>query len=107
MNTMQAIKHRIMSTTDFSVTLDEIRAIDTELERTVERIAAVLTFDEAEGLLNHLGELQELLATMWFKYDIPITPRQKALVRKFDRCDDPDLCRHVVEEIKAKRFLMM
>jgi hypothetical protein len=72
---------------------------------TIGQIHRANCVEDAREHLMRLGELQEILATAWFKHQCEITDTQKRLVRSFDRSDDPDLQVHVYKEIRAGRFL--
>jgi hypothetical protein len=106
MSTIQKVKSRAATTTKLAVSDDEIRIIDTELNELLSRIAAIPSFEEATSAMHELGAFQETLALLWFQYDIPISADQKIVVRKFDRSDDPDTCKHVFEEVRNGRFLI-
>jgi len=60
---------------------------------------------EAERHLEVLAKIQYLLAKLAFKHKIVIPPRLLQLVREFDRNDDPDLRKVVLERIKRHEFL--
>jgi hypothetical protein len=59
---------------------------------------------KSEKLLNELGDIQLLLAKLLFKYDMPLSQKQKSLVRQFDRCDDPTVREMVFNAIKEGKF---
>jgi len=106
MSMIRKIRSRLATTTPLSVTDDEIRILDIELHDLLSGIFELPSFEEAADALRELGDFQETLALLWFQYDITISPDQKIVVRKFDRSDDPDTCKHVFEEIRTGRFLM-
>lgn len=106
MTAIPELKNRFMTTTNATASETELRAVQTEIERCLGLILHANSLNDAEPHLYRLGELQEILAMAWFKHDIEILPEQKVLVRKYDRHDDPDLRKHVFEEIRASRFLM-
>lgn len=105
MSTILRIRNRALTTTPLEVCADELRAVDSELNALVARIALMPSYEEAVDDLRELGELQETLALLWFHHDVEILPNQKTLVRKFDRSDDPDTCKYTFEEIRNGRFL--
>jgi len=84
---------------DFLVSCDELTSLDVEIDdlcrAIVERDNAAAAADELESL----GRLQEVLATLTFKYKIRLTPRQSKLVQVYDRPDDPDARAYVFQII--------
>ncbi len=106
MSTIREIKSRALTTTPVEVSADELRRVDIDLEATLSRISSLTSYEDAVDDLRELGEIQEILALLWFQHDIEILPNQKTLVRKFDRSDDPDTCKHVFKEIQNGRFLI-
>ena len=82
----------------------EIAALDADVDELVSAIRQCPNFRQASPLLTELGELQTLLATLAFKYRVPLSPKQRRLVRQFDRWDDPDLRAAVFAAVKKDRF---
>lgn len=86
------------------VSCDEIMELDKEIDGLVFTIKCAGDLAMAHESLMELGELQELLALLAFKYDVPLSPKQKALVRGFDRPDDAGLRLRVFRAVKEGRF---
>ncbi len=105
MTTIDELKVKIMTTTAPILTDNDLACAQAEIDRTLEQIHDAKSFDDAQLNLLRLGELQELLATAWFKHKVELSETQKRLVRSFDRSDDPDLRLHVYKEIQDGRFL--
>jgi hypothetical protein len=89
------------------VTLSESERsdLDQELDATIERIARRSDPESASSALDELGTQQYVLATLLFKHKVPLTDKQRRLVRQFDRCDDPQLRVFVFQVIKKGIFL--
>jgi len=83
------------------VTDTELAQLDTELHDLLQRVKAKPNLEAALEDLAHLSQFQELLATMFFKYEIELTENQKFIVRNFDRGDDPDLREYFFKRIKV------
>ncbi len=79
--------------------------VETDVNEILGRIAGCDTLAEAGPFLDKLGDLQEVLARLAFKYHVLLPPRLRQLVREFDRSDDPDLRAFVYARIKSAQFL--
>jgi hypothetical protein len=84
--------------------LDQLTALDSELDLLVSQIRGCKDVSAAERYLTDLGDLQELLSIVHFKYHEPISDKQRALVRRFDRFDDPGLRAEVFRAIAENSF---
>ena len=73
-----------------SITENDIAELDAELRELLVRIAAQPSADAAAAELDELAELHGLLATLLFRYRIPLSKCLEDVVRVFDRWDDPD-----------------
>ena len=79
--------------------------VDRDLDTILGEIAGCSSAEDAAQWLDELGELQEILAKLRFKYDVPLSARLRQIVREFDRSDDHDLRASVFEKIKKGVFL--
>jgi|RhiMethySRZTD1v2_1073278.scaffolds.fasta_scaffold00958_31 hypothetical protein len=86
------------------VSEEEMRQLETDMDRVVKTIRTAATPEETEVSLAALAHLQELLATIAFKHGVSLSPRLRQLVRKFDRPDDSDLRAHTHELIRRGEF---
>lgn len=75
-------------------------ALDVEIEDLMRRIRGCDSSDAADDLLQELGQIQTNLATLAFKYRVPLSPRQRQIVRQYDRFDVLDLRRKTFHQIK-------
>jgi len=84
---------------------DEERSdLDRELEALLRCIAKTGTINAAESKLEELGRLQQLLATVCFKYQIDLTETQRRLVREYDRWDVAEVRAAALEAIRRGQF---
>jgi uncharacterized protein with von Willebrand factor type A (vWA) domain len=83
---------------------EEVVELDNELANVIADIKASSSYSAAAQSLDELGTLQEVLALLLFKYDAPLSTRQRAVVRRFDRSDDPDLRAAIYKAAKEGRF---
>lgn len=103
MTTEDQLRSRVLAIpSTLDVTDGELAQLDKELHDLLRRIKAKPILEAALEDLAHLSEFQELLATMFFKYEIELTENQKFIVRNFDRGDDPDLQEYFFERIKVR-----
>jgi hypothetical protein len=79
-------------------------ALESELDDILRLIASKASMSAAEKDLDSLGQLQELLALLRFRYDAELTKRQREIVRQFDRSDDFGVRLHVFKQIKAGKL---
>ena len=87
-----------------SLTDEDRSALDDELDGILKLIASRATFNAAEPLLEELGRVQEVMATLAFKYSAHLSERQREIVRDYDRCDIDDVRRRTFEKIKNAEF---
>jgi hypothetical protein len=102
MKTSDEIRSRLRDSIgpEFPISARERDLLEAELDEILRSIASHSVVAEAEEDLSALGTLQELLATLLFKYKVDLTKRQRAIVRQFDRSDDPDERNYVFTQIK-------
>jgi len=86
------------------LTDDDRRVLDGELDEMMKSIANCDTVEAAEPLLQELGRIQEIMATLAFKHGIQLSGRQRRIVREYDRCDVPEVRRIVFQKIKSAEF---
>jgi len=79
--------------------------IEEDIDAVLRKVGSCASAEEAAPMLDDLGKIQELLARLRFKYDVPLSRRLRRLVREFDRSDDPDLRAFIFAKIKEGRFL--
>ena len=88
----------------FLLTEAEIDGLDDDIDQLVSEVRKFANLAAAETCLATLGALQACLALLLFKYRAPLTWKQRALVREFDRSDDPELRAVMFRNIKDDRF---
>jgi hypothetical protein len=98
---------RIASAAPSPPTIDDADsiAIEAEVDDVIATIAAQPDIRRAETALFQLGDIQELLAKLAFKYRVSLSDRLSSLVREFDRSDDFHERRNVYELCKKGQFL--
>ena len=79
-----------------NVSVDEIAGLDKEIDVIITNIR--------KSSNVAVAVVQGLLALLLFKYDAPLSSKQKALVRQFDRNDDPFVRKMVIDAIKDGTF---
>jgi hypothetical protein len=84
-----------------SLTNDDRGVLDGEVNEMMRSITSCDTFEAAEPLLQELGQIQEIMATLAFKHGIQLSGRQREIVREYDRCDLPEVRRNVFQKIKT------
>jgi hypothetical protein len=106
MKSSESIRFRLRESIgpDFPISAHEINALEEELNGVLRSVACSKELEEAQADLDALGKLQELLATLLFKYKVDLTPRQRSIVREFDRSDDPEVREYIFAEIKKGRL---
>jgi len=106
MTTSEDIRNRIISAGRDGAYLreDEREALDHEIDGFVSRIRQYDDLSAAEESLMELGQLEELLALLLFKYHAEVSQKQKSLVREFDRSDDPRARALMFRAIKEGAF---
>jgi hypothetical protein len=87
-----------------SLTDDDRRALDLELDQMLKSIANCNTFEAAEPFLQELGDFQLVLATLVFKHEVELSNRQREIVREYDRCDMLDVWRGAFQKIRNAEF---
>ena len=60
--------------------------------------------EDAEGALSELADAQAVLATLAFKYGVSLTPRQREIVKDFDRSDLAEERARVFDKIRRGEF---
>ena len=106
MNTFQAIRQRLLACPIQGMFLnDEERShLDQEIEELLASIAGSISIESADAELQQLGLMQEVLATLCFKYQTELSKKQRALVRRYDRWDDLGVRTRSFEEIRQGQF---
>jgi predicted nucleic acid-binding Zn-ribbon protein len=89
---------------DRALTEKEVAALNDEMNALIKSIAAANSFDEADPLLRELGALQELLATLSFRFGVKLPHRMNDLVRELDRSDVEDERRRLFQHIQEGFF---
>jgi hypothetical protein len=84
---------------------NEAASIEALLGSLVEKIQECESIAHADHILTDLGAFQEELARILFKFNIPLKPKLRQLVREFDRPDDHDLRVYTFKKIKKGTFL--
>jgi peptidoglycan hydrolase-like protein with peptidoglycan-binding domain len=84
---------------------DDWDVVDADVDDALRAVMASRDEATVNSVLNALGQLQEVLAKLTFKFDVQLPPRLRSLVREFDRSDDEDLRKEIVERIKKGEFL--
>jgi hypothetical protein len=97
-------KLRMAHVNGISLTNEERIQLDQELDEIFATILASRTLMDAETKLLELGSIQEVLATLSYKYNISLPDRQRKLVYRFDRSDDPGERAAAFEAIKKGDF---
>jgi len=98
----EQLRHRVLANPPKLVVTDsEIAQLDEELASLLSSIRSKPTLASAGDDLDHLSAFQEMLATMFFKYEIELTDQQKFVVRNFERGDDPDLRAYFFQRLKT------
>jgi len=86
------------------LTDEEIIHLDHEIDEVLASIATCPSINNADDKLQQLGLMQEILATIWFKYRVKLSEKQRRLVQRYDRWDDFELRRASFESIKKGLF---
>jgi hypothetical protein len=82
----------------------EWNMLDSEISDVLHAISGKPDPMQASDLLDTLGQIQEILAVLHFRYKLPLSKRQRDIVRDFDRCDDPDARSYVFHNIKNGHY---
>jgi hypothetical protein len=96
---------RLASWQGMHLTDEERQCLDEELDRAIASIAQTSTIDDANDKLLELGAMQDVLATLSFKYRIPLTDKQRKFVRQYDRWDVPEVRASIYNAIKNGNFI--
>ena len=103
--TSHRLRHQIQLSGDApEITESDISDLEAEMEKILMRIAAKPSALEAATELDELGEFHGLLAVLLFKHRIPLSERQKKVVRVFDRWDDDETRTYFHKEVVAGRI---
>jgi hypothetical protein len=78
--------------------------LDRELDQLLKSIRECDTAGLADGLLQELGDLQEVMAIFAFKHDIELSERQRGIVRDYDRFDDLGVRHDAYQKTKNGEF---
>jgi hypothetical protein len=89
---------------DTTLTIEEQRIIDQDLNELLEAAGRQRTFEDASANLEDLAEMQQTLATLAFRYSVQLSPRQREIVRQYDRCDLSEIRQRVFEKIRRGEF---
>ena len=83
---------------------DEESALwDEQLVTMVEAVSLCSNFESAEDKLRELAVASEMLATLWFRYRISLSNKQRSVALLFDRGDVDDVPRAAFQVIKLGR----
>jgi len=106
MGALEQIRARLNSAHVYGMFLtDEERScLDGEIDDILKSIAASSTIQEAEPKLHELGEVEDLLATLFCGYRIPLSDKQYSLFREYDRWDIPQVRAAAFSSIKKGEF---
>ena len=89
---------------DSTLTREDAEALDNELDKLLKAVLDCYDFKEAERVLSKLGELHKVLALLAFRFNIPLSRRQREIVREYDRWDVVEVRREVYEKIRKQEF---
>jgi hypothetical protein len=95
---------RILEQQDVNLTEKVIAGLDDEINDLLNKIRQCPSLAVAEKLLGELADIQSILALLLFKYDAPLSQKQKSLVRQYDRSDVPLVREIVFKSIKEGKF---
>jgi hypothetical protein len=87
-----------------SLTDEDRQVFDRELNRIIITVAKCDSMESAQGDLLELGRVQEILATLTFRYGAQLSARQRQIVREYDRCDLPEVRQSTFNKIKSDQF---
>lgn len=106
MQTSNIIRERIDNLNHNMIILssNEVASLNDEIDLIISRIRSSSEYNEAESHLDELGRLQELLALLYFKYDVSLSAKQKKLVCEYDRADDQILRTMIFAAVKDGKF---
>lgn len=106
MDTFLQIRERLLGfgPKEMSLSDEEVTQLDREIDELLASIAQEATAETADHKLLQLGEVQEVLATICFSTKLPVSERQRQLVRNYDRWDDRQARQHCFAWIKAGTF---
>jgi hypothetical protein len=83
---------------------EEVIGMDNEICELLNRMKSFPDAAAASAVMDELAELQDTLALLLFKYHVPVSEKQKLLVKKYERWDDPDLRSRFFAAVKEGRF---
>ncbi len=78
------------------LTEQECSDLDGEIDTVLAKIAEAADLSHAKSGLDELADIHHVLAVLAFKYHLSLSPKQRALVRRYDR--------HDVEEVRSRVF---
>jgi len=87
-----------------SLTDEERNGLDNDIDEVLRLIANCEPFEAAESSLLALGEIHKVLATLAFRFGVSLSPRQRRIVREYDRWDIPEVRHAVFDAIKRGEF---
>lgn len=85
------------SNSEYILPNDYIHSLEEELHVFIDRLIKYKSPDTASCVLDELGDFQEKLALMLFKYKVPLSEQLEYIVRHYDRPDDPDARKFIFE----------
>ncbi len=89
---------------DKSLTDEERNTLDNDIDEVLRLIANCEGFQAAESSLLALGEIHKVLATLAFRFGVSLSPRQRRIVREYDRWDVPEVRHAVFSAIRRGEF---
>lgn len=108
MTSFEKIRYRLRSAHLYGLLLtDEERSLlDQEIDAVVDAIAQGANIEEVNSKLDELGKMEDVIATLFCKYQVSLSEKQYRLFQDFDRWDLPEIRTAVVASIKKGDFLM-
>src|SRR4051812_23642145 len=83
-----------------TVAADELGQLANEVEVLLNSISQTREFKESLGLFDELLLIQELAATLLWKYKVKLPAKLESFVREFDRGDTEEVRKHVFAALK-------
>jgi tagatose-1,6-bisphosphate aldolase len=83
------------------VTSEQLEIVETQVERTLRAMAACSIIDDARVYFDELHEIQTALATLFYKYSIPLSFQLHRVVVELDRIDDPAVRLRVFTRLRS------
>jgi len=106
MDTFRQIQERLERLARRDLTLSEVEVgqLDREIDQLVASIAQEATSEAADPKLLQLGEIVDVLAIICFDTELPVSKKQRELVRNYERWDIPSIRQQCFSLIKTGTF---